>query len=178
MLLISERTKHAKKSSSSHRSQMLTSPYHRFGAVNGKRQKSKTSYRRNREFVRVKQGQRTGQEEQKKIRRLTQREKTGFCMWDLLPRYLLGCFWRAWWTVEYVADISPSSLLESVCQRSLFYPDELRKQKKEMSKESLHLLPGCFSNARPVIVYSVAKQFMAFHLFKDPFNNCKKIPVF
>ncbi len=58
---------------------------------------------------------------------LEQRNKTCFFSSDLLPCYLRGCFWRAWWTVEYVADISFFSLLEFVSQIFPFYPDKIGK---------------------------------------------------
>lgn len=46
--------------------------------------------------------------------------------------YLRGCFWRAWWTVGCVADISSSSLQELVSRICLSYPEKLEKQKKNI----------------------------------------------
>ena len=52
-------------------------------------------------------------------------------MSNLLLFYLQECFWRAWWTVECVADIS-SSLLEVVSQLSPSYPKTKRKAKRDL----------------------------------------------
>lgn len=128
-ILLSELTA-CQKSLPSHCLQILASPYHPFSVVNGKQIEIQDKLQEKR---RIYQSQTATENEPRRAGKvqklLMQRNKTCFFLSDLLPCYLPGCFWPAWWMVEYVADISSSSLLEFVSQIFLSYPDKLRKQK-------------------------------------------------
>lgn len=119
---------HMPKSETTHCSQMLAR----------QRRNPRQAAREKQRLVEAQTGGRA--KKKKQIRKWEQKEIRHVSPCQIC--YLRGCFWRAWWTVECVADISSSSPLEFVSQRCLSYPEKQKKKKIRVSEDDV--LSGCF----------------------------------